>query len=140
MSYFIDYQVGTQLFVQPLMHGCEGSIATIAKIEGGFVHLEACSLLVDKTTNRVTSGYCQYVYASKEQYEQVTQEHKDFISNIKFMDNVEWRDLTTEQFLDLLKIACPDSSMVNPEPFIWHSFTLCQLEQMVYIIESTACE
>lgn len=140
MSHFIDYQVGGKLFVQPLMHGGEGSIETISKIEGDVVHLESSSLLLDKKANRFISGYRQFVYASKDQYDQVTQEHHAYINNIKFMDNVEWRNLTTEQVADLLKIACPDVNMIKPEPFIWHEFLPQQLVQMVYIIESSTCE
>lgn len=140
MSHFIDYQVGGKLFVQPLMSGGEGSIEVISKIEGDVVHIESCNLLVDKKANRFTSGYRQSVYASKDQYHQVAQEHKDFINNIQFMDNVEWRNLTTEQVVEILKIACPNANVIKPEPFCWHEFLPHQLEQMVCLVKSPICE
>lgn len=99
-----------------------------------FVHLESSTLLVDKKTNRTTSGYKQILYSSKEQYEQVTKEHLDFLKNMRIMDNIDWLSLSSEQVFELVLIACPDANTLKPEPFYWHELTGVQLAQMVAVV------
>lgn len=139
MTHFIDYHVGAELFVPPLMTGGEGCIVIVSKIEGNLAHVDSSQIMIDCTTNRATSGYREMVFSSKEQYQQINDEHEAFLKDIKFMDAVEWSELDADQVQSLLKIACPDPSMLKPEPFIWHEFTAHQLAMMVNVIESTPC-
>ena len=139
MTHSIDYQVGMELFVPPLMGGGEGSTAVISKVDADFAYIASGNeffedFQIDKAANRITRGYKQEIYASKEQYEQITLAHKIFLANIKILDEVTWSEINSQHLSDVIAIACPDANIAKPKPFLWHELSHKQLAQIVAIL------
>lgn len=139
MTHSIDYQVGMELFVPPLMRGGESSTAVISKVDADFAYIASGNeffedFQIDKATHRMTRGYKQELYASKEQYEQVTLAHKTFLANLKILDSVTWDKINSQQLSDVVAIACPDANTTKPKPFLWHELSHEQVAQIVAII------
>ena len=139
MTHFINYQIGMELFVPSVMVGGEGSTVVVNKVDADFAYIPSGNELnedfqINKLTHRITRGYKQVLYASKEQYQQVTLAHKTFLENIKIMDNVDFLYLSSQQVNDVIRVACPEANKVKPKPFLWHELSHEQLAQIVAIV------
>lgn len=139
MTHFINYQIGMELFVPSVMVGGEGSTVVVNKVDADFAYIPSGNELnedfqINKLTHRITRGYKQVLYASKEQYQQVTLAHKTFLENIKIMDNVDFLYLSSQQVNDVISVACPEANKVKPKPFLWHELSHEQLAQIVAIV------
>lgn len=149
MTHSIDYQIGAQLCVPPLMHGGEYSEIMVTQVGAEYATVVLKSAIgtdgadkntfqVDMRTHKLTRGYHQVIYSTIEQHHTVTKQHREFIQNIKILNDVVWCDLSSQQICDVLAIACPEANERKPDQIIWHERPPEQLAQIVAIIDPVA--